>query len=100
MGNPVSHFQIISKNPDQTASFYSTLFGWTIDAGHPMGYRRIETGTGEGIQGGIWPAPPQSPNFAQIFIAVDDVPAAAAKAQTLGARILIPPTRLPEGDEM
>jgi predicted enzyme related to lactoylglutathione lyase len=93
-------FQIISKKPDETASFYSGLFGWKIDADNPMGYRRIDTGSKEGIQGGIWPAPPQAPNFVQFFVAVSDVKTAVQKAEELGAKVLIPPTLLPEGDEL
>lgn len=100
MGSPVTQFQMISKNPDDTARFYAALFGWTVNADNPLGYRRIDTGSPEGIQGGIWPAPPQAPNFVQLFIAVDDVAAAARKAEGLGAKVLIPPTTLPEGDEM
>ena len=76
------------------------MFGWTIDANNSLGYRRIDTGTTEGIQGGIWPAPPEAPNFVQLFIGVDDVAGAAEKAQALGAKIIIPPTKLPDGDEM
>jgi uncharacterized protein len=100
MPNPVVQFQILSQAPDETAQFYSALFGWTVDAGNPPGYRRINTGLGEGIQGGIWPAPPQAPTFVQLFIALDDVTAAAQKAQDIGAKLLIPPTRLPDGDEI
>lgn len=100
MGNPVVQFQILSKSPDETAQFYSTLFGWTVDANNPMGYRRIDTGAAEGIQGGIWPAPPQAPNFVQLFTAVKDVRASVTKAESLGAKLIIPPTTLPEGDEM
>jgi predicted enzyme related to lactoylglutathione lyase len=98
--NPVMQFQIISKAPDETARFYSDLFGWSTDANNPMGYRRIDTGSREGIQGGIWPAPPQAPNFVQLFIAVENVGTSVAKAEGLGAKVLIPPTMLPEGDEM
>jgi len=65
-----------------------------------MGYRQIDTGSKEGIQGGIWPAPPQSSNFVQLFMKVDDVGALVQKAQELGAKVLIPPTVLPDGDEM
>jgi predicted enzyme related to lactoylglutathione lyase len=36
----------------------------------------------------------------QLFIRVDDVKAHAKKAEALGARIVIPPQTLPEGDEM
>jgi predicted enzyme related to lactoylglutathione lyase len=42
-------FQILSKTPDETARFYSNLFGWSIDANNPMGYRRIATGSAGGI---------------------------------------------------
>ena len=100
MGCPVMQFQILSKEPEQTAKFFSDLFGWTIDANNPMGYRRIHTGSNEGIQGGIWPAPPQAPSFAQLFIKVQDVRKSVAQAPELGAKVLIPPMVLPEGDEM
>jgi len=100
MGNPVMQFQILSKAPEETAAFYASLFGWSIDANNPMGYRQIDTGSKEGIQGGIWPAPPQAPNFVQLFMAVDDMQASLTKAESLGAKILIPATMLPEGDEM
>ena len=98
MGNPVTQFQIVSKAPEATAWFYGGLFGWTIDADNPMGYRRIHTGSSAGIQGGIWPAPPQAANFAQLFVTVDDVAASAQRAGELGARVIIPPTTLPEGE--
>ncbi|HLJ86380.1 MAG TPA: VOC family protein [Candidatus Angelobacter sp.] len=100
MGNPVTEFQILSKAPDETAKFYAGLFGWSIDASNSLGYRRIQTGSKEGIQGGIWPAPPQAPNFVQLFVAVEDVHAAVKKAEEMGARTIIPPATLPEGDEM
>jgi predicted enzyme related to lactoylglutathione lyase len=100
MANPVLQFQILSKSPDETANFYSALFGWTIDANNPLGYRKIDTGSSQGIQGGIWPAPPQAPNFVQLFVGVDDLKVEVQKAEGLGAKIIIPPTILPEGDEM
>ena len=93
-------FQIVSAAPVETAAFYTSLFGWTVDANNAMGYRRINTGAKDGIQGGIWPAPPQSPTFVQLIIAVEDVKAAVVRAVELGAKVIIPPTRLPEGDEM
>ena len=100
MSHPVVQFQIISQSPEETARFYSSLFGWTVDADNPLGYRRIATGTAEGIQGGIWPAPPQAPTFVQLFVKVGNVAEAVGRASELGAKILIPPTTLPEGDEM
>ena len=100
MPNPVTQFQIISTAPDAAARFYSDLFGWRIDADNPMGYRQIATGSGEGICGGIWPAPAQTTNFVQLFITVADATAAVAKAEKLGAKLLIPLTALPGGETM
>lgn len=100
MGNPVTQFQILSKTPDETARFYATLFGWSVTAHNPLGYRQIDTGSPAGIQGGIWPAPPQAPNFVQLFIAVEDIEAAVQHAEHLGAKSVIPVTTLPEGDQM
>ena len=100
MSNPVFEFQIISKDPDSTGRFYSDLFGWIVGTASTMGHRRIETGSREGIQGGIWPAPPEASNFVQLFIAVDDVAAMVGKAEAIGAKLLIPPTALPEGGEI
>lgn len=100
MGNPIVQFQILSKTPDETVQFYSALFGWKVDVNNPMGHRRIDTGSAAGIQGGVWPAPPQSSKFVQLYMAVEDVRSAVAKAERLGAKVIIPPTMLPEGDEM
>ena len=100
MSNPVMQFQILSKQPQETSKFYVEMFGLRVNADNPMGYREINTGSTEGIQGGIWPAPPQSPNFVQLFISVDDVKAYSAKAESLGARVLIPATTLPDGGAM
>jgi hypothetical protein len=100
MSNPVFEFQIVSKNPDATARFYGQLFGWSVNSGNAIGYRRIDTGSRDGIQGGIWPAPPQAHNFVQLFVAVDNVATVVSNAETIGARILIAPTTLPEGGEI
>ncbi len=100
MGSPVVQFQMLSRNPERTAEFYSALFGWTIDADNPLGYRQIRTGAGRGIDGGIWPAPPQAAPFVQLFIEVPDVAAAALKATTLGAHVIMPAQRLPQGETL
>jgi len=100
MPHAVTKFQIASAQPDVTAAFYAGLFGWRTDANNPMGYREIDTGSDAGIQGGIWPAPPQAASFVQLFIQSDDVEASAKRAQELGARVIVPPAALPEGDRM
>ena len=100
MANPVTHFQILSKTPDETAQFYTGLFGWNVGASNPLGYRQIDTRSSAGIQGGIWPAPPEASNFVQLFVTVGDVKATVRKAEEMGAKTVVGPTILPEGDEM
>jgi len=100
MGDPVMQFQILSNVPDETSNFYSSLFGWSVSANNPLGYREISTGSKNGIQGGIWPAPQQARNFVQLFIAVQNVRTSVKRAEELGAKLIIPPTGLPDGGEL
>lgn len=100
MAAPVMQWQMLSKNPDELAKFYAQLFGWSVNADNPMGYRVINTGSQQGIQGGIWPAPPQAQTFTQLFVAVSDVGATFRRAIEMGAKPLVPPQKLPDGDEM
>lgn len=97
MGQPVTHWQIVTKNPDGLATFYSTLFDWTIDADNPLGYRQVATGAGRGFEGGFWPAPPEANSFVQLQVEVGDVAAFVEKATAMGAKVIVPPQTLPEG---
>jgi predicted enzyme related to lactoylglutathione lyase len=100
MPNPVMRWQIVSPESEQLARFYSGLFGWEPNRDNALGYHAIDTGTEQGIQGGIWPAPPGASSFVQLFVEVDDCAAYVASAQALGATVLIPPQALPDGDVM
>lgn len=100
MGSPVMQFQMLSRNPERTAEFYGALFGWTVDADNPLGYRQIRTGAGRGIDGGIWPSPGHAPSFVQLFIEVPDADELVARAACLGAQVIMPPQRLPQGETM
>jgi len=100
MGQPVTQFQILAKDPDRAARFYATLFNWTVNADNPLGYRQLNTGSERGIQGGIWPSPPDGHSFVQLFVEVDDVAATLDRAREMGGGMVIPPSKLPGGDEM
>jgi uncharacterized protein len=100
MGSPVMHWQIISKNPDKHGEFYAKLFGWEVTANNALGYRMIDTGSDRGINGGIWPAPPGANAFVQLLIEVDDVNRHVLQATAIGAKVIVPPQKLPDGDEM
>jgi predicted enzyme related to lactoylglutathione lyase len=99
MSAPVVQWQLVAKNPDELAKFYRDLFGWTITAKNAMGYRQVTTGDG-GINGGVWPSPPDGHSFVQLFVGVPDVERSVSRATALGATIVVPPTTLPDGDAM
>ena len=99
MGAPVLQWQLVSTKPDQHVRFYGDLFGWKVTTNNSLGYREVETGEG-GMPGGIWPAPPDAHSFVQLFVGVSDVEQSVARATELGARVIVPPTTLPEGDVM
>jgi len=97
--HPVRQFQILARDPDATATFYAQLFGWRIDRGNALGYRPISTGP-EGIEGGIWPTPPEGKPLVQLFIEATALEAVVARARGLGGEVVVPPQRLPEGDSL
>lgn len=99
MPHPVVSWQILSPEPGKAAGFYQKLFAWEVSTANSLGYRELKTGGG-GPDGGIWPAPPGTPGFVQLFVAVDDVDAAVANATRLGGRVLVPKSVLPDGDTM
>ncbi len=100
MGNPVVRWQIVSPQPEAVATFYSKLFGWSVKSDNALGYRELVTGNPDGIDGGVWPAPPQATGFVQLFIEVPDIDASIAAAEKLGASVIVPKSLLPDGDSM
>ena len=99
MANPVTHWQLVAKDPEKAAAFYGTLFDWKIDSDNALGYRMVATGDG-GLDGGIWPSPPEGHSLVQLYVQVDDVTATATQAVELGAHLVVPPQTLPGGDQM
>jgi len=93
-------WQILAKQPDKLADFYTKLFGWDIDTNNALNYRMVDTGSERGINGGIWPAPPQGQSMVSLYVEVDDVGAYVSRATELGGKVVMPPQHLPDGDIM
>jgi predicted enzyme related to lactoylglutathione lyase len=98
MGNPVAHWQMVSKDPEALTRFYASLFGWRVKTTNALGYREVDTQNPRGINGGVWPSPPGGGSMVQLFVEVDDVEAYVAKAIGLGATVIVPNSVLPDGD--
>ena len=100
MGNPVMQWQIVAKEPEAVSRFYSSLFGWKVTTNNALGYRVVDTDSARGINGGVWPSPPEGHNLVQLFVEVDNVDAFVTKAQALGATVIVPASELPDGDAL
>ena len=90
MGQPVVHFEIIARDGETLRGYYSELFGWKIDADNPMGYGVVQregnlTPEGIGIGGGVAGGPEGYGGHVTFYVAVPDVEAALAQAESLAA---------------
>jgi predicted enzyme related to lactoylglutathione lyase len=97
MGQPVSFFEIMSEHPSQVTDFYTRLFDWNVSVDPDMdGYGLVDTGAGEtAITGGIGPASSPEGAGVKIYVRVEDLDAALARAESLGAKRLLDPMDLP-----
>ena len=100
MNPAVVRWQIVTPQPEQSAGFYKQLFGWKVDQRNGFGYRELVSSSDRGINGGVWPSPPEGHNLVQLFVEVDDVDAYIAKATALGATVIVPKSELPDGDTL
>ena len=100
MGQPVVHFEVIGTDGEKLRSYYSELFGWdfgdvvgpTNDAVVP---REGNTNAdGVGIGGGIGSSPEGYGGHVTFYVAVEDVEAALAKAESLGGTRVMGPEKI------
>jgi hypothetical protein len=96
MGNPTMWFEVAAKDREAMKGFYSGLFDWQLSDMDAMPYTTIETG-GEGIPGGIGSAPEGNSGHVTFYVLVEDVEAALAKAEGLGATRVMGPMDIPSG---
>jgi hypothetical protein len=105
MGQPVTHFEIIGKDPGKLQGYYSELFGWEIDAANPMSYGIVQreanlNADGVGIGGGIGKGPDGYDGHVTFYVEVPDVEAALAKAESLGGTRTMGPEKVMEQIEI
>jgi uncharacterized protein len=103
MGNPVVWFEVMGKDGAKLRSFYGELFDWTYENVEGMDYGMVQGASAENmpsIPGGIGTAPEGAPNYQTFYVAVDDIPAALDRAESLGGTKLVEPTDLPMGGKI
>src|SRR5256885_3072145 len=96
MADPVVWFELEGSEPEQTAKFYSELFGWHTQTFPEAGYTTIDTHAGAGINGGIGAAQGGKPS-AKVYVLVDDLQAALDKVAELGGAAVVAGPQTPLG---
>lgn len=99
MGRSVVHFEVIGKDGAGLRSFYSELFGWTINADNPMNYGTVSADK-TGIGGGIGVGPEGYPGHVTFYVGVPEVEAALAQAESLGGSRVMGPEKVMEDIEI
>lgn len=93
--NAVEWFEVGTDKPEEAKRFYGELFGWTYEGDGR--YSEVTTPGASASSGGIFDSRGEFPNYAIFYVTVEDVAATLAKAESLGAKTLLPPTTTPDG---
>jgi uncharacterized protein len=100
MGNPVVHWELMSKEPAKVADFYARIFGWKVEHRPELNYRIVDTaakGDMPGINGGIVKPdrPGPWPGNMLFYILVGDLAAYRKKIVAAGGKIHVEEQKVP-----
>jgi predicted enzyme related to lactoylglutathione lyase len=105
MGQPVIHFEVIGRDPEELRRYYGELFGWEFDTSGPVSDAVSEAGNygfvdrnsgdgGVGIPGGVGGGAGYAARVL-FYVGVPDVEAALNNAESLGGKRVMGPDRAP-----
>ncbi|MEV7398161.1 VOC family protein [Aeromicrobium sp. NPDC092404] len=95
--HPVAFFEIVSDDAPRLHTFYTDLFGWTVETDED-GYGLVDTGAGEdAVAGGIGPSMAPGDTGVKIYVRTPALEDTLAKAQELGSTVYLEPMDLPGG---
>ena len=97
MGNPVVHWELMSKDPAKVSAFYEGIFGWKIQHVPELNYRIVDTGGEGGINGGIVKPDREGPwpGNMVFYINVDDLDTYRKKVVAAGGKIHVEEQAVP-----
>lgn len=95
--NPVVHVEVLGADAPRLQTFYRELFGWQSKL-NPVGYGYVPIAppTGTPLTGGVGPSAQRQP-LVIFYVKVDDPAATLKKAESLGGKVVVPPTDVPGG---
>ncbi len=101
MAQPVVHFEVVGKNPEQLRNYYGELFGWEFQTGGAVSKQVSEAGNygfvenNDGIPGGVGGGTEYA-GYVTFYVGVPDVEAALQKAESLGGTRRMGPDQVGE----
>jgi predicted enzyme related to lactoylglutathione lyase len=97
MGQPVVHWEMMSKDPAKVSAFYQKIFDWKIQNMPEHNYRAVETGGTGGINGGIFKPDREGPwpGNMTLYINVDDLESYRRKIVAEGGKIHVEEQEVP-----
>jgi predicted enzyme related to lactoylglutathione lyase len=90
--------ELSTTDTDRAGKFYTGLFGWTADAQEMPGMVYTVFKSGEAMRGGMMQQMKEmagAPSAWSVYFSVADADATTAKAKSLGANVMMPPTDIP-----
>ena len=94
--NPVVHVELQTCNLPRACAFYTRLFGWHAETIHVGSKTYLALDLGNGIQGGVVEGDVEHSLWLP-YVEVADVAETTARAQQLGASVLLEPREGPVG---
>lgn len=92
----VVHLELRTGNAARASAFHAELFGWSIEAVRTEGEPYLAVDLGGRVGGGIVSHETPRP-FWLPYVEVADVDVSVARAEALGAQVLLPPREGPAG---
>lgn len=91
-----SWFELTATDLPSAHSFYTRLFGWTTEPWDGEGEYTLIKVAGKEVAGMAQARPghPKPPGWG-VYVTVTDVDQTAEQAETLGGKVLVPPTDIP-----
>jgi hypothetical protein len=94
-GAAVDWFEVLGADAGRSQAFYAELFGWDVPRGNAYGL--VGPGADHGIGGGIGAG--GDTRWATVYASVEDVVAALARAEDLGATRVYGPNQVDDHTE-
>ncbi len=86
----IVHWEIQAQDPAALHDFYSSTFGWTINANNPMNYGMVSSGGSDGIDGGIGPSQHPGVSRVLVYTSVPDINAMLQRIEAGGGKTVMP----------